>query len=425
MNQVLTIQEIIQRAKSLQPIDAVGAHSINPSLCATQTFTSVKIDGEVIPLFHTEGRVGAGYVRVSTDAQRSRLGDSAFSEEDQITRIVNHFIHERQPFRLFSDCGISGQVPTDDPQLIEEMLAEKAIRYREIFEAVFFDPSRIHRFTALQRQSMRAYLENHLAEIAMGNPCEELNLLSEQPIDYRGRLRKTISYRPGLTLLMRDLPHIHTLVVTDLSRLSRNHFLFGRLSKALLTNNVRTVGLMLSLSFMNSRDIGDKIQAQILPLLAEHQLREILLNTMRGILMMLESGKAHGKLPSWLIRTEEGSPVFKPGAKEAMERMVELFLTNDENDEARGFKRLERALTEEGYKPTTGYATWNWDSIRQMLANPALVGMQHVFGLDFPVFPRLISDEKFQQIHERLEERKQHQHIFAKRGRTSADAVDG
>lgn len=297
------------------------------------------------------------------------------------------------------------------------MLEEKALRYKEIFAAVFFDPARLARYTDAQRDAMRHYLDDHIADILCGNPREELHLVSSQVVDRRGRNRKAITYRPGLTLLMRELKHIHTLVVTDLSRLSRNHFLFGRISKLLLTDNVRTIGLMLSLSFMNSREIGDKIQAQILPLLAEHQLREILLNTMRGILMMLESGKPHGKLPCWLTRDMEGNAVFKPKAHETMERMIDLFLTNDENDQARGFKRLERALTEEGHKPLTGYARWNWESIQDMLGNPALIGIQWVFGLDFPVFPRLICDERYQEVQACLKERSQYQHLFNSRKR--------
>ena len=61
--------------------------------------------------------------------------------------------------------------------------------------------------------------------------------------------------------------------------------------------------------------------------------------------MMLETGKPHGKLPSWLTRDGEGQAIIKPDAQKTIESMIELFLTNDEDDNAQGFKKLDHRFT--------------------------------------------------------------------------------
>ncbi len=93
-------------------------------------YTSVTLpDGSVVQLNRVHGKHAAGYTRVSTARQRSRSGieqGDGFSEDDQIERIVSFFVRNQMAFQLYSDCGLSGSLPTRDARLMEKLWRRKA-----------------------------------------------------------------------------------------------------------------------------------------------------------------------------------------------------------------------------------------------------------------------------------------------------------
>jgi hypothetical protein len=65
--------QIVSLCKDLKPILAAQyPHSNFESLCTSPVFESVLVDGKTMALTRPNGKVGAGYIRVSTPQQRSR-----------------------------------------------------------------------------------------------------------------------------------------------------------------------------------------------------------------------------------------------------------------------------------------------------------------------------------------------------------------
>lgn len=409
MERTLTISQIVSLCKDLKPtLAAQFPHSNFESLCTSPTFESVLIDGEAKTLNRRQGKVGAGYIRVSTPQQRSRQGQGdGFSEDDQLERVIRYFIDRGEAFRIFSDAGLSGSLPTSDPFLVQRLWDKKAELYRDIFTTVLLKAPG-GKYAPSEIASMTAFMEDAVVRLREG--ASDTGVLSElhdsAAVDEEApgrhtpkRVRKRTRYRPGLTVLMQELPQLHSIALTDLSRLARNQLFFAILSETIAAARVQVVGVIESLDWMNQRgNIGGDIIAAVLPVIAEYRLREVALGALRGIAAMLESGRAHGKIPSWLERDRDGFAQLKAGnGQTAIRRMVELYLETNPNGNVNGYSTVAQRLNEEGWKNGRG-TQWNVSTVGDILVNPALIGRQRVFGKDWNVFPRLIDDATFLRV---------------------------
>ena len=90
--------------------------------CSTGIITNIKLDdGTVVNLDRrSDGRVGAVYVRVSKPKQADykNQGDS-FSPDFQIWNCAMYFITRGEAFVVFTDAGLSGADPIDNPEICE------------------------------------------------------------------------------------------------------------------------------------------------------------------------------------------------------------------------------------------------------------------------------------------------------------------
>jgi len=93
--------------------------------------------------------------------------------------------------------------------------------------------------------------------------------------------------------------------------------------------------------------------------MAEYQLYQVLQGALRGTIQALQQGKPHGGIPWWLIKKGEhrgkvigwDAPEVAEGAlplgQRMVDKLIELYLTNDDEDEQRGFDKVHLALRDE------------------------------------------------------------------------------
>ncbi len=208
----------------------------------------------------------------------------------------------------------------------------------------------------------------------------------------------TARFRPALTLLFQSLRQIHTLAVSDLSRLCRSQLLFAELTERLGIYQVAVVGFIESLDFLTQDDLG--ITAFVLSKVAEIKLREVLSGTLRGLASLLSTGRPHGLLPFWLYRNEDGFAQMNAERARAVRRMVDLYLY-----EGLGHGTIAKQLQRDGFAPSRG-KTWSVRYVGYTLANPALIGQQIVFGVEWEVLPPLLSPEEWEGLQRKLKGRK-------------------
>jgi len=404
MEQPLTVEEIIRIGTELQPIEAAK----NPAfrydrLCTTLVYRQVLVDGKVVDLALKDGRHGAAYVRVSTPEQRSYEGQGdGFSEPDQLDRVINFFVRKEMAFQIFSDCGLSGSLPTADATLVEKLALKKAKMYKSVFTAVFLDN---RKYSADEIAGMREYMELEVARLLKGGVLVgEEGLVDAEPPKFRAQERKQVQFRPALTILLANLPQIHTLAITDMSRLTRSDTLFSEISDQLEKHEVTVEGVIESLAWINDKEqLGSVLTAKVLSVVSEFKIREVLLGTLRGSLARLESGRPYGTCPSWFDHSKDGTPKLNPEKAAIIRHIIELYLQQDEGGEG-SFHKVTTILANENIRAPKGGA-WNTSTITNFLANPALIGKQKVFGKLWPVYDRLIDDETWHRIREKVERR--------------------
>lgn len=233
----LTIAEITENALGLDPRRALRyTNGDQARLCTTDIFSQIVDDsGQITELDRLSGKYGALYVLVSTLGQ----AEDGYSADDQIRRGIEHFLRRRQAFLIFSDASLSGGLAINEPSLIRKLALAKATRYEKVFTSLFlYEHSR---FTEVQRTGLQAYLDAQKEDILRGVNVDP-DLVDAQPL-MEGF---TAKFRPALTLLFQSLRHIHTIAVSDLSRLCRSQMLFAEMIERLSFHQVGIIGFSAS-----------------------------------------------------------------------------------------------------------------------------------------------------------------------------------
>jgi DNA invertase Pin-like site-specific DNA recombinase len=385
-----TLEDVVRQALALDPRRALAfTNGDQARLCSTGVFTAVRQeDGKTLPLERLRERYGALYVRVSTVGQV----DDGYSAEDQIRRGVEFFLAKRQQFRIFSDAGLSGGLAINEPALIRRLARQKASRYEKVFRAIF-----LHDLTSLTPAQVSG-LERYLAEQTqslLGSSSPDDDWEAEQILAPNVRVR----YRPALSLLCQSLRAIHTLGVSDLSRLARSWALLADLSERLAHHRVAVQGLIEPLDYLTSDDEWE-FRTVILGKMAEMKLREAVTGSLRGLRVLLQSGRPHSTIPLWVSRDAEGRAFLNEHAP-LIRRLVHLVA-----DDKLGMMDLVRWLEAEGIATTRGNARWGVNTLSHILRNRALVGYQEVFGIEWAVFPPLVSEETFARAQTVLDRRR-------------------
>lgn len=411
----LTIQQLIETIEMFRPERALQLRNASyEHLYATDVITCIRIGERVYDLTEREGRVGAGYVRVSTEGQRQ----DGFSTEDQAYRIAVYFAERGEAFRVLSDAGLSGTIPINDPLLIQRVWSKKARLYRELFERVFLTNTE-NKYTASERALMRLFVDDAFERLQTGEEIDSVITKADEVNAYGNRgdgeeealdeviepskplnhinIKQKHLFRPALTAISEALHRYHTLAVTDLSRLSRSQLTFAELHEKFTEARVSVVGLVEDLSWMNDREkrneVGSQIQAFLLPMFAEHKVRETTLGVFRGIATKFDNKKPHAKIPTWLRRTEEGTAEWgDPKRVEAVREMIRLYW-----EEGLGFDTIAGDLTRRGFKTERGN-NYSKATIADVLDNYALCGQQVMFGRKWNVFPAFMIEEDFEEM---------------------------
>jgi DNA invertase Pin-like site-specific DNA recombinase len=334
-NQPLTTDQLVEFV--LNELDARSAQRMRgldySHKCTTPVITSVRTEQSIVELSVQSRKVGsrtvqmygAIYARVSTEAQnaknkrlsvddiaagRSAVKDS-LSMRDQVTRGINFCVDKGVAFRIYSDAEISGGDPPDNPDLIKELYTMKAEKYMAAIEAVFLSEYNTLR-TPEEKARVREYMRENIAEIlhrsgeadAAWERMFEIEL-RKKPLTYMPKTQ--ISFRPALTLLMADLEdNIHTLVVNEMSRLSRSTALTAKIINTLHRNRIHYVGMVESAHLFRDRSFMGRVISNLKAEEAQEKLYEVCMNTVRDMVALLDSGRPHSNLNFWLERDQWG-----------------------------------------------------------------------------------------------------------------------
>ncbi len=451
----LTLEELMAFCVRLQPEQA--AQEKNSALCVTPLITRLIVDGEVVELKLLDGRWGAGYPRVSDEIQRAaasmetkrkgrkqaargRMGQVAsdedngdndgesgsaedktvgrrrlsqpdgFSEEEQLLRQIRHFVRHKHAFKIYTDCGVTGEYPTDDPPLIARLLDAKAKRYRKIYERTLLDETSLLHRTDEEIVSMRAYLANRTASILRGVPDDHSDVpnydevtgvtgVSDGQSTQRGRPRRAVYFRQAFTQLWRDIEHghVHAVAVSDRSRLCRAADLETEFLQLLDKKNTRLIGLIEDLS---SLDVSDPLRRGLTYLIAsvnEYRLEETAGHSFRGTLQLLESGHPCARIPWWMVRDRNGYARLVPERAELLRRIVAMSLSG------MGLTAISRRLYEEGVQVPG--ITLGTSTLAHALASDALIGIQNFYGLSWSVYPPVIDAATYEELRQVRRER--------------------
>lgn len=402
-----TLDELVNFCVALRP--DIAAQRQDSALCVTPLIEAVILDGEVHHLKLVDGRWGAVNVRVSTPLQRSekagvkkvrktrkppRSRQDGYSEEEQITRGIRHFVRLGQAFKIYSDAGVTGEYPNNDPALITKLLHKKADRYRTIFERTLLDETSLVRRTPQEITGMREYLAKRLDSIRRGILSEdELYKPAGQGFSermkrgLRGRPNKKVYHRQGFTQIWLDIGNdlIHTVAGTDRSRFCRDADLETAFLTHLAQHNTRLFGLIEPLDHLDVSDPLRKGLNYMLASINEARLMETAQNSFRGTVQRLESHEPMGKIPWWLTYDEDGKIIPIEGAKEIIRRLLDLALSGL-GGTAIATKMREDGVLVQG-KPLQAYTVTN------TLRSDALRGVQWYFGIAWNVLPVMVDDD--------------------------------
>jgi DNA invertase Pin-like site-specific DNA recombinase len=411
MEKIWTLADIVTAAEALQPEKAASLRNgAFVAAVATPIITTVLVDGAEKSLRLVDGKHGVAYVRVSTAEQRSKDAAGGFSERDgfsepdQVLRTAAYYIEKGLAFRVVSDCGLSGFLAVNDPALIARTQRKRARLYRKAFEVVLLN-SPVDKWTPAERAGMERYLSQACQAIEQGkevrNDLHELTIArpEEKP---KAAARKKAgngkpTYRPGLTFLLEEIGEahqagrVHTVVCTDISRLSRNDALTTLIMERLEDQNVSVVGVVEAFGGGDD-DFASAFINRFYSLNAEFKLREVTIGPMRGITELLKSGRPHSRLPFYLTRDDRGFAHHDPQGLQIIRRMVVHYLENG------SYNQTAQALQQE----FPHHQQWDVQKVRMSLRNPMLLGRQKVFGKLWTVAPPVVDEETWQRLQEKM-----------------------
>lgn len=422
-----TRDQIIAAASSIDPKAAFYLKGTGDSAlaCATPIYTSfIDDNGQEVSLkLASDGRYAAGYVRVSTIRQKR----DGWSIPDQVSRIVDYCLQRRLAFRIFSDSTLSGKLPTDDKNLIQQMYTANARRYGDAYRAVFLSDTQRRNMSPTKVAHMEAWLADMMEQITKGNKGEgladDMDRDTDEPRPHRGKKRRNEDYRPGLTELMRAIKdnRIYLLAISDVTRLARSQALQVILTDTLFHYGVQVVGLIETTDFINDKtNLGNQITASVLSLIAEYKLREVSVGALRGIAERLESGLPHGSLPFWCRKGPEGEILLDERGKNTIQTIVRLYLEGSpEGGEPLSFLGICHYLNTriEQYPPpgVSGnrkrLTDWTWVTIKYLLKNENIAGEQHSFGQVWKVLPPVIDQATWERLKTRVKKRSEERGI--------------
>ncbi len=438
-----TISQICEMALKLDPEKAARLRNGSmAAACTIGVFTEVldehgnakqlsyykenPDDGELIGTHaeDPEAEYAAILARVSTPIQ----ADDGWSIKDQIERGIAKCIQYGWAFRIFNDMGLSGRLPMKDNHAIRRMRRTRKLIYEELFMKVFLDKSIATRYTPAQKFVFNEYKrergQKYMIGETEGNESPE-DAANPDAADKRKRETGKPSYRPGLTVMLQQFPCIHTMLISEQSRLCRSAVLFAEIIDQMRESRVKAFGTISEINWMNHADRGSKMLKSIFGEMAESQLEEVLLGSMRGILTRLMSGRPHANTPFWLTKSEDTGIALLLNADIAPEkavtqeqrrglptlrRLLQLWDTVDAYGEDRGVNSVATMLQQEGWPRPSKSEQWTAATIRDILTNHALRGIQFMFGVEWQVFPPVLSDMEFWAIQSKILERSE---IFA------------
>lgn len=397
-----TLEEIVHEALGLRPVQA--ALEGTEAACVTGLIDCVKMpDGITRRLALVGGKWGAAYIRVSSDSQRHRTAQissqaDGWSEEDQIRRAVEYFVSRGEAFRIYSDAGLSGSLPLRNESMIRDARKKRSRLYSDVIGKVLLT---LPDLTDAERESITRHCERKASEIE-----SEDDLLpgfsvegEEKPLKVQSRGGKTAHFRPALTYLDRDITRIHTIAVTDPSRLSRSATLTSVLMDSL--SEVKLVGLIEPFFHVAGDDAIKGLVNSVTAWAAEAKLREVMTGALRGIITLMRSGRPYGPIPFWLSRDETGAAYINPEREATIRRLIDLY-----HVEGLSAYEVSKRLTEEGREPPGrhgkgsrgGKYVWQLSTVINILSNPNLYGVQEFFGKQWYTLPPIIDKETFDQI---------------------------
>jgi hypothetical protein len=466
--QVLTMERLVDHCLRMRPIEA--ARREDSTLCVTPLITRLVVDGQTYELALVNGRWGALNVRVSSEIQRSALSQQnndqqnndqqnndqqaknhsedlqledsqvkkpkksrkrtakqdGYSEEEQIVRGIRHFVRAGQAFKIYSDSGVTGEYPNNDPALITRLLGKKAARYERIFRLTLLDETSRTWWTPGQVAKLEDYLGSTLASIRGGQVSQDYllkgkisatgdvlatgdasaaalpedaagtdstgGLKIEPPRRRRGRPSGKVFFRQAFTQLWEDTGSnfVHTTAISDRSRLCRDADLETAMLERMALHGTRLVGLMEDLS---SLDVSDPLRKGLTYLIAsinEQRLTEIAQASFRGTMQRLRSGRPGGRPPWWLSRNEDGETLVREELRPLVARIVEMSLSGT------GARAITTRLHGEGVRVDGRSLTLM--QVQYMITHDVLAGKQTFCGLSWDVYPRLVDDETLEEL---------------------------
>lgn len=452
---VLTLEQLVQHCLRMRPSEA--ARRGDSTLCVTPLITHLIIEGQTYELALKEERWGALNVRVSSEIQRSALShpnknqldqeqpeqpsakrsnnktsksrkraakQDGYSEEEQIVRGIRHFVRAGQAFKVYSDAGVTGEYPNNDPALIKRLLGKKAARYERIFRLTLLDETSRSWWTPEQITQLEDYLASTVAGIRRGHvnqdylisgkiaaggapgeavepkgeaveaePAIGAEVAGTQPAQRRpGRPSNKVFFRQGFTQLWEDTGRslIHTTAVSDRSRLCRDADLETAMLERMAQHGTRLVGLMEDLS---SLDVSDPLRKGLTYLIAsinEQRLSDIAQASFRGTMQRLRSGRPGGRPPWWLWRDDDGETHVREEMRPLVARIVEMSLSGI------GARATMTRLHREGVRVDDKSLTLM--QVQYMITHDVLAGKQTFCGLSWEVYPRMIDDETLEEL---------------------------
>jgi DNA invertase Pin-like site-specific DNA recombinase len=390
----MTVDALITYCVSLEPERASTEKCSD--YCVTPLINQLIVDGEIVSLRLQENRWGALYVRVSDEAQRSRRSGKkiadGFSEEEQLNRGIRYFIAQGFAFKIYSDCGISGDFPIDDPVLVHRLLQKRASRYRKIYTRTLMDDTSLLHRTPQEIESMRAFIDRQCNRIMQGTLTEndfyesdELGVRQARRLRSGGR--KRVLHRQAYTQLWRDVEtdRIHLIAASDRSRINRDADIETEFLQLLAKHETRLFGLIEDMSALDVSDPLRKGTTYLLASVNEFRLEELAGHCFRGRIQALQQGQTGGKLPWWLERARDGSIRIIPGCDNLARRIVDMYLAG------RGYTAIANTLRNEGLRIKGKRLTHR--QINYMLDSDALCGLQWQYGLSWKIFPPILDKD--------------------------------
>lgn len=471
INYAPTIGELVEACMEMQPLDALNyTNGAQMRRVTTPVVHQIRPtpDSEPTPLFKDDlGRYGYGEVRVSTFIQRNRknkgedeediesgdgdeiydLGqteegttreemrdeklDTSYSEGDQALRLIQYFVSKDQAFFLGNDSECSGGWPwrgktlDDDSNEFDSIYLRRAERYHSVFTSLVLnstEPGFISRRKGAE-EYLRHRVGREVAGVKMLPQVWAERFLKGMNLKRRPKTNVT-KYRPALTVAMNRMADVHTIAVSDISRLFRSYELQQAFARRLRETYLRhgrvveIVGVIEPIDYLTVDDtegasaLTTDIQALVMGRMAEHLLRQVLTGSIRGQIARLKGGEPINPDVWWFDAKalKKGKYVLDKGRSKTALRIINMI----EAGQKAG--AILRKLDGEGLEVPASENT-----PRRWLENPLLVGKQEVYGIVWDVrVPPLLVNEDGEPDHYRFGELQR----FAQKPRDERNSED-